>query len=174
MGYRSLLCVFALSLLCSCAAFDNGGGAIEGFGDQDVAGNPTVTKETGANTGYFSGAMTLDTNTCQSVSDKAGVESSIAFDVVHEGNIVNATFEDGSTSASELMDTKATFLVETMGVKHVYYITFGAEGAVDGKCEVIEANAEGQYGEPCANYTLIMQKGEKPAKEEKPAEEEKK
>lgn len=173
MGYRLIAVIFALVFVVSCSAFDKEGPAIEGFGEADVSGNPVVAKDMGKFNGYYSGAMTLESNTCQSISDEVGVESALAFEVLQEdkATLVNLIFDEKTTASGELSkENKGTFMVDTMGVKHVYMITFNDKGA-DGSCEVVEADEAGQYGDPCAKYAIAVTKGEKPAA---PAEEEKK
>jgi len=172
MGYRLALVVCAMLFVCGCSAFENDGNAIEGFGDLDVA-TPTIQKEMGPNTGYYAGAMTLDSNTCQSVSDETGTESTMSVDIIEDNAILNATFEGGINASSTLEGGKATFMTEISGVKHVYYFTF-KEGVIEGKAEVIEADEAGQYGDPCASYMLLLNKGEKPAVETEKKGEEKK
>ncbi len=161
MGYRLAMVVFAALLVSGCAAFEHDGNAVEGFGDLDVA-VPTIQKELGPNTGYYAGAMVLDSNTCESVSDDEGVESSMSVEIIHDGDVLNATFEGGVISSSKLNGEKSTFMTEIGGVKHVYYFSF-KDGKIEGKAEVVEADEAGQYGEPCATYTILLNKGEKPA-----------
>jgi hypothetical protein len=172
MGYRLVVAVLSLVFFCSCAAFDKDTDAVEGFGGKDKPGMPSVTKEAGALSGYYSGTMTLDSNTCQSISDEVGVESELALDLVQDGDTINLTFADDTKTSGMLNGEKATFMSEIMTVKHVYYFTF-ADDAISGSIEVIEADEFGQFGKPCASYTADLKKGEKPAAKDESGEEKK-
>jgi len=184
MGYRLIVAVCSLVLVCSCAAFDKDTDAIEGFGDQDRETMPSVVKDAGAYHGYYTGVMILDSNSCQSISDEEGTQTRFGADVLHKGDTINITFDDKSTAAGIVKDDKVIIMTDVEGPEHVYYLTFAADeenkdlGTVNGSCEVIETDENGYFGEPCASYTIEMEKGEKPAEEasedEKDAEEEKK
>ena len=156
MGYRVLLAIALLALMSGCAAFDTDNTPYAGF-DPNLVTLPSLAK--GAYNGSFTGTMTVDSNTCAGVSDKVGDAVDAKMDVVQSDNIVNIKFEDGSVSASELSaDSKATFMVQTGTTKHVYYLTFTNKTNIDGTCEVIEADENGDYAKPCANYTVSLEK----------------
>ncbi|MBT3182085.1 MAG: hypothetical protein HN337_06215 [Deltaproteobacteria bacterium] len=168
MGYRLVIAVLSLLLITSCAAFDSDTDAIEGFGDQDQAGMPSTGKDLGPLSGYYSGNMVLNSNTCESISDEVGVESRIGVDVIQDENALNATFDDSKDTLTDMLEGKsAVFADEVMGVMHVYYFDF-ADDTVTGNCEVIEADEAGDFGDPCAVYAVELKKGEKPTEE--PAE----
>lgn len=164
MGYRLVIAVCSLVLVCSCAAFDKDEDAIEGFGDKDTKEIPSVAKDQGPLTGYYAGSMILDSNTCQSISDEVGTESRLNIDVAQKGSTLNVTFDDGSTASGVVDSNKAVIMTTVMEVKHIYYVTFAEkEGTVSGDCEVVETGEDGQYGSACATYTINLTKGEKPA-----------
>lgn len=176
MGYRLLVAVCALSLLSACAAFDSDNEPYAGFNPSEVPA-PVGAGESQF-TGYYTGSMTLDTNECETVASESGSQSTIGIDVVHSDETINATFEDDATVAGTLEGDKVTLMKEGMGLREIYYLTFvmeeGAEeaSAVDGSMELFEATAEGAYKQPCASYTLTLEKGEKPAADEESSEEE--
>lgn len=172
MGYRILTALFVLALMAGCAAFDTDSKPFEGFSPEETPETPGVTG--GIYSGYYAGDMTLDSTSCASVSDAVGAKVQLALDVLQSDKVIDVTFDDGTTVASDLDGEKTTLMTETLGVRHIYYLTF-ADEKIDGSCEVIEADTNGQYGDPCASYTLALAKGEKPegSSEEKPAEGEK-
>lgn len=165
MGFRLFLAVLSLLLISSCAAFDKDTDAIEGFGPGiDRPGEPSEGKRLGPNSGYYAGTMTLDNNSCESVSDEAGVESKLAVKIEDEedGSVVNATFEGSSSSLSSRVKDSSIVLMEViMGVQRVYYLTF-VEGGIEGSCEVIEADDAGEFGKSCATYTIELVEGQEP------------
>ena len=162
MGYRLLVALCALSLLCSCAAFDHNSEPYVGFPSEMVP--PVSGGQLGIFTGYYGGDMTMDSNSCSMVSDEVGVSMPLALDVLHKDEVVNLIFEDGTLAAGSLEGNKATFMTEDKGVRYIYYLTF-ADEAMEGSCEVFEADAEGKYKDPCGSYTISLQKGEKPSEE---------
>lgn len=163
MGYRILLVACALVLLGGCAAFDDGNTPYEGWSDADIAAIPGKTAS--LYSGYYSGNMTVDSNSCSSVSDEAGAKAPVSFDVIQSDTTINVLFSDAAktTVAGTLNKETTTVMTEIQGVRHVYYLTF-ADGGITGSVEVLEMDAAGQFGNRCATYTLNMKKGEKPAK----------
>ncbi|MFH0798677.1 MAG: hypothetical protein V2A66_00660 [Pseudomonadota bacterium] len=157
MGYRVLAVLAAAVMLAGCAAFDHDNTPYDGFSPNEV---PAPAGQ-GIYTGYYTGDMSVDSNTCIQVSDKAGSKVKLSFDVVHKDAVINVTFEDGATASANLDGTKATLMSEVSGVRHVYYLTFG-DGKVDGTAEAIEGDSNGQFGSPCVSYTIALAKGEKP------------
>ena len=162
MGYRLMVALCTLALFCSCAAFDSDADPYVGFNPDII---PPMAGQAGIYTGYYDGDMNMDSNACASVSDEVGVPTPLAVDVLHKDTVVNVIFEDGTIAAGSLEGNRATFMTETVGVRHIYYLTF-ADDAIEGSCEVFEADIEGKYKEPCGSYTVSLKKGEKPAEEE--------
>jgi hypothetical protein len=160
MGYRLVIAVCALSVLCSCAAFDSDGTPFEGFSPSEIP-TPEGAGETGLS-GYYAGNMVLDSNDCESVSDEVGAASILGIDVAQNDDVMSFTFSDDSFSKGALEGDKATFMTDTLGVRHIYYLTFGEEGLVDGSCEVFEASEDGVFRTPCASYSISLEQGEKP------------
>ncbi|HQG13865.1 MAG TPA: hypothetical protein PLT05_05855, partial [bacterium] len=162
---RLFLAILSLLLISSCAAFDRDTDAIEGFGRGiDRPGQPSEGKRFGPNSGYYVGTMTLDNNSCESISDEAGVENKLAVKIEDEegGSFVNATFEGYSRLfSSRLKDRSIVLMSVIMGVQRVYYLTF-VEGGIEGSCEVMEADDAGEFGESCATYTIELMRGEEP------------
>lgn len=154
-----LLVICAVMLLTGCAAFDSGGEPFEGFSPDQI---PAPKAATGPNTGYFTGDMTLSSNSCESVSDKVGAKAPLSLDVVEASSNVSVTFEDGKVASGSLSSDKATVMTDTMGVKHVYYLEFSKD-ALKGNIEVLEENEAKQYADPCATYDFELKRGEKPA-----------
>jgi len=164
MGYRLMVAVCALFLMTSCAALDSDSGdPFEGFSPSEIPAPPGAG-ETGLS-GYYTGALTLDSNDCESISDEVGTVSALALDVTQNDTVMSVTFDDGSVSSGNLEGDKATFLSEVMGVRHIYYVVFTEADEVlsaDGSCEVFEASEDGVFKEPCASYTISLEEGEKP------------
>lgn len=162
MGYRILVAVCALALLGGCAAFDDSNIPYDGWSPADIAAIPGT--KASLYSGYYSGNMAIDSNTCSSVSDNAGSKVPISFDVVQSDKTINVAFSDSAktTVAGTLDGEKTTVMTEIQNVRHVYYLKF-ADGAITGNVDVLEASDVGQYGDRCATYTLDMKKGDKPA-----------
>lgn len=169
MGYRLIVVLASFCLLTGCAAFDSSSEPYEGFSPDEVPPPPSAA--TGIYTGYYAGNITYESNTCASVTDEVGAAVPLAVDVLHQDTTINTTFDDGTTAAGTLEGEKVTLLTEDAMVKYVYFFAF-EDGKVTGSGEVIEANADGQFADPCAKYSFELTKGEKPAEEAK--EEEKK
>ncbi len=166
MGYRLVIAVLSLLLITSCAAFDKDTDAVEGFGSEDRQGMPSTGKDLGPLSGYYSGNMVLDSNSCESVSDEVGVESRIGVEVTQDENNLNAKFDSSEKTLTDILEGKsAVFADELMGVMHVYYLDFEDED-VTGNCEVIEADEAGDFGLPCAVYAVDLKKGEKPVEDD--------
>lgn len=163
MGYRFLVALCALALMCSCAAFDHDSEPYTGFNPNLIP--PASGGQAGIYTGYYDGDMTMDSNSCAAVSDEIGVTMSLALDVLHKDTVVNLIFEDGTVAAGSLEGNRATFMTETSGVRHIYYLTF-ADETMEGSCEIFEADADGNYKDPCGSYTVSLKKGERPAEED--------
>ena len=142
------------------SAFDSDGTPYEGFSPSEIPAPPGAG-ESGLS-GYYTGDMVLDSNACESVSDEVGAISNLAIDVVQNDNVMSLTFSDDTVSTGTLEGDKATFLSETLGVRHIYYVTFGEDGMADGSCEVFEATDKGVFKDPCASYSISLEKGEKP------------
>ncbi|MFH1830648.1 MAG: hypothetical protein ABH871_07725 [Pseudomonadota bacterium] len=165
MGYRLFVVLCAIVLIGGCAAFDHDNEPYAGFDPSEVPLIPGAN--VGAYNGYYSGSMTLDSNSCVGVSDEVSSEMPLALDVIHLDNTLNITFEDETLAAGELKGNAAIFMLQSGSTKHVYYLTFSDEDeTVTGSCEVIEADAEGQYSDACASYSISLVKGEKPAEDE--------
>ncbi|MFA4873795.1 MAG: hypothetical protein WC956_04980 [bacterium] len=159
MGYRFLIVIAVLSLMAGCAAFDTDSTPYAGFNPDEVV---FPTGMSGPYNGSFTGTMTLDSSTCQGVSDEVGAAVPLNVDVVQSDKIINITFEDATVSAGELSaENKAILVVQTGSTKHVYYLTFSEDSKIDGTCEVIEADADGQYVKACGSYTAALAKAEK-------------
>jgi len=161
MGYRLFVALIAAAMLAGCAAFDHDNDPYTGFSPDEI---PILGGQAGPYSGYFAGTMTVDTNACQAVSDAAGTAIDFTFDTVQSNTVINITFSDGSVAAGALDGDKATFLVKSGSTKHIYTLTF-SDGKIDGSCDVIESDESGQFGAPCATYTIALAKGEKPAAE---------
>ncbi len=166
MGYRLLVVLCAVFLISGCAAFDHDNEPYEGFSPDEVPVFPGA--DLGVHNGYYSGTMTLDSNTCAGVSDEVNAAIPMSLDVIHLGTTMNITFEDSTVASGELSgDDNSIFMIQTGTTKHVYYLAFSdAEETVTGSCEVIEIDDNGQYSHPCASYTVSLLKGEKPAEDE--------
>ena len=171
MGYRVLVVACLMSLICGCSAFDNSSEPYEGVPEDQVqaaqSGGVISTY-----TGYYAGDKTLDTNTCTSVTDEVGAAVPLSLDIAQSDVTIGVTFEDGQTASGALDTDKTIVMLEDASVKQVYYLTF-TDGAVDGSSEVIEADENGQFGDPCATYTIALEKGEKPAEDAAKADEKK-
>ena len=161
MGYRFVMALVAALLLAGCAAFDHNNDPYTGFSPDEI---PVLGGQAGPYSGYFSGTMTLDTNSCQAVSDAVGAAVPLTLETLQSDTTMNLTFADATVSAGALDGDKATFMVRMGSTKHVYVLTFG-DGTISGSCDVIESDADGQFGKPCASYTVALEKGEKPAAE---------
>lgn len=156
MGYRILVAVFTMALLVSCAAFDNSSTPLEGFSPDEVARVPGTAS---AYSGHYAGTMTLDSNTCSSVTAEFGAAIPLEFDVTQSGTTVSVTFADDSVAAGSLDGDKTTLMTSTGNAKQVYYFTFAGNQA-KGSAEVVEADEAGQYGAACASYTVLTSKAE--------------
>jgi hypothetical protein len=163
MGYRVFLLACVLVLMGGCAAFDHNNDSYTGFSPDQI---PIIPGVSGPYTGYYSGTMTADANSCVAVSDQAGTELPLAFEVKNVGDIINAIFEDGAVAASTVSNKKVVLLVGGEGIKHIYHLTFGDDGTITGDCKVIEIDSLGEYGDACASYTITLEKGERPEKAE--------
>jgi hypothetical protein len=171
MGYRFLVALFAViaiaigscSICClsGCAAFDSDNTPYVGF-DPDIV--PVIPGGiAGIHSGFYTGTITLDSTTCAGVEDEVGTSKDFAVDVIHVDNYINMTFEDGTVAAGELVGDGAIFMQKDGSTEQVYYLTFSDEDeTITGSFEVIEPNGDGQYGDPCAVYTVTMVEGEKP------------
>ncbi len=156
MGYRFLLAVVVLTLMSSCAAFDTDNTPYAGFNPDEVV---IPNGMSGPYNGKYSGTMTLDSNTCASVSDEMGAAVAIMANVVQSDQLVNIVLEGGSAAAGELSaEGKTVFMIQSGGAKHVYYLTFSDDSKMDGTCEVIEADENGQFAKSCASYTVTLAK----------------
>ncbi len=166
MGYRLLVILCAIVLIGGCAAFDHDNEPYTGFSPDEVPVIPGA--DVGIHTGYYSGTLTLNSNSCIGVSDEVNAEFPMSLDVIHYGTTLNITFDDDTIASGELTgDENAVFMVQTGTTKHVYYLSFSdADETVTGSCEVIEADANGQYSHPCASYSIALAKAEKPAEDE--------
>jgi hypothetical protein len=161
MSKRIILVAFVLLSLCACSAFDSDNTPYVGFSPDVV---PLVPGgEIGIYSGYYAGTMTLDSNSCAGVSDEVGAAVDFAFTVVHNANIISVAFADDVSSSGEVDGTDSIIMIQTGTTKHVYYLDFSVEDAVGGSCEVIEAAEDGSYGEPCASYTIALEKTDKPS-----------
>lgn len=158
MGYRIVIVFAVLVLFASCSAFDHGSTPYEGFAPSEIPQNVGVN--TGIYSGFYSGNMTVDSNSCAGVSQTAGSAIPLSFDVVHSGDTINVAFDNDGMAAGSLDGDKAVIMTPKAGVKTVYYFTF-EQNAISGNAETIEVDAEGQYGDPCATYSLDLSKGER-------------
>lgn len=171
MGYRFLVTIFAviaiaigscsITCLCGCAAFDSDNTPYVGF-DPDIV--PVIPGGVaGIHSGFYTGTITLDSNTCAGLEEEVGTVTNFAVDVVHVDNYINMTFEDGTVAAGELVGDGAIFMQKDGSTEEVYYLSFSDEDeTVSGSLEMIEPNESGQYGDPCAVYTVMMEEGERP------------
>jgi len=161
MGYRFLVAIFAVIMISGCAAFDSDNTPYVGF-DPDII--PVIPGGVaGIHTGFYTGTVTLDSNTCSGVQDEVGASKDFAVDVIHVDNYINMTFDDGTVAAGELEGDTAIFMQKKGGTEEVYYLTFTDETeTISGSLEVVEPNGDGQYSDPCAVYTVTMEEGEKP------------
>lgn len=162
MGYRLLVALIAVVLITGCSALDTDNAPYE-----DMPPGTTIPAPGGSAdlyNGYYAGDMSVETNTCQSVSDEVGSVVELGIEIVQADATINALFDSGPQVAGTLDGDKVTIMTEELGVKHVYYLTF-EDGELNGSAEAIEADANGQYGDPCATYTIALTKGEKPAAE---------
>lgn len=161
MGYRLLVVLFAIFMIGGCAAFDSDNTPYVGF-DPDIV--PVIPGGVaGIHSGFYTGTVTLDSNECVGLMEEVGTSTDFAVDVVHVDNYINMTFEDGSVTAGELVGDGAIFMQKDGSTENVYYLTFSDEDeTITGSLEVIEPNESGQYGDPCATYTITMEEGERP------------
>lgn len=158
MGYRLFVAIALFFLIASCSAFDNGGTPYEGFSPEEIPQNVGVS--TGVYSGFYSGDMTVDSNSCARVSQSAGSAVPISFDVVHSGDAINVAFDNGGMVAGTLDGERAVVMTQAVGSKTAYYFEF-SQNAIGGSAETIESNEDGQFGDPCATYTLSLNKGER-------------
>lgn len=170
MAYRLLVVLVSIFLISGCAAFDNDNTPYEGMKPGDPV--PGLVTEANLYSGYYSGDMTADTSSCKSVTDEVGAVAPLGLEVVHVDKVVNIVFDSGPTVAGDLDGADVTVMVEDSGVKQAYYLTFANE-EITGSSEVIEADDNGQYGDPCATYSIALKKGEKPASSDEEQLEEK-
>lgn len=171
MGYRFVIAIVAAFFLAGCSALDSDNTPYEGMAPGEVL--PAPGGSANLYNGYYAGDMTVETNTCQSVSDAAGSVVDLGIEIIQADATINAIFDSGPEVAASLDGDKVTIMTEELGVKHVYFLSF-ADGELNGSAESIEADANGQYGDPCATYTVALTKGEKPvaASEEDSADDE--
>jgi hypothetical protein len=160
MGKRLLVAVCAVIFISGCAAFDHDNTPYSGFEPDLIPVDNGAN--VGPNSGYYAGTMTAETNACQAVSDAVGDAVPLAIDVVQSNTTLSFTFADAMVT-SGLIDEggKTTFMVKIGETRHVYALTF-ADSKVSGSIDVIEANADSQFGTPCATYAVELTKGEKP------------
>lgn len=163
MGRRLIVLALGLVLISGCAAFDTDNTPYDGFSPDLV---PVLGGQAGPLSGYYIGDMTLDSNTCQGVSDEVGKAAPLVLDVLQTELGMNVTFEDASVLAGQVDDaSKAVFMSQTGSSKQVYFLDFSEDAKITGAAEVIEADENGQYADPCASYSLYLEKGERPAAE---------
>ena len=163
MGRRLIVLAMALVLLSGCAAFDTDNTPYEGWSPDLI---PVLGGQAGPLSGYYIGDMTLDSNTCQGVSDEVGKAIALVLDVLQTDLGMNLTLEDASVLAGALEgDNKAVFMSQVETTRQYYRLDFSEEAKITGSYEVKEPDADGQYADPCASYTLYLEKGERPAAE---------
>ncbi|HPM41766.1 MAG TPA: hypothetical protein PLY45_04970 [bacterium] len=164
MKSRLTVALCAVFLLAGCAALDTDNTPIEGMQPGDPVPGLALPGM-GPLTGYYSGTMTLESNTCNSVSDQVGDKIELAFDIAHQAPFIQAVFSDGLTVSGMIEATKegdsVTMVVKESGVEHIYYLLFTTEKLV-GSVEVAEQQEDGNFGESCASYQLDLAKGVKP------------
>lgn len=160
---KSLVGIIATTLLLSaCSAFDSGGAQVVSTPGAD----PSISEgcaESGAFDGYYSGTMTLGADTCEALDGLEGSEEALAIDVVQGCTAVTAKFEDGSEANASLNATRAVFVVKKEDSTWIYDLSFNEEGAT-GTVEVSDSTSAGSI-EACANFSVELTKGEKPAAE---------
>jgi hypothetical protein len=171
MGYRFLVALFAVIVIAigscfvccmsGCAAFDSDNTPYVGF-DPDIV--PVIPGGVaGIHSGFYTGTVTLDSNTCAGLEEEVGTSKDFAVDVIHVDNYINMTFEDGTVAAGEVEGDGVIFMQKDGSTEEVYYLTFSdEEETISGSLEFIEPNEDGQYADPCAVYTVTMEEGEKP------------
>lgn len=161
MGYRFLVVLCAIFMISGCAAFDHDNEPFAGFSPDEVPVIPGGVA--GIHTGFYEGAMALDSNECSGILDEVGASVDLAIDVIHVDDYMNITFEDGTVSAGELVGDSAIFVVNDGSTEEVYYLTFSDEfETVEGSLEIIEPNDADQYEDPCASYTISLAEADKP------------
>ena len=161
MGYRLLVVLFAILMIGGCDAFDSDNTPYVGFDPDIIPAFPGG--KAGVHSGFYTGTLVLDTNGCVGVADEVGTSTDFSVDVIHVDNYLNLTFEDGSVAAGELVGDGAIFMQKDGSTEDVYYLTFSdEEETVSGSLEVIEPNADGQYSDPCATYSITLEEAEKP------------
>ncbi|HPQ80880.1 MAG TPA: hypothetical protein PLZ86_04070 [bacterium] len=167
MKSRLLFAVCAIFFLAGCAALDSDNTPYEGMMPGDPI--PGISPGAGQFSGYYEGKMTTEFNTCSSVSDETGSEFDLAIEVMHEGNLVEVSFEGSLFAGGTLDGSNVTVVLPEGDVKHVYHLTFAEEQTISGDIEVIEIDEAGQFGAPCAAYALALTKGIKPVDFNQPA-----
>lgn len=161
MGYRFVVVIFAIIMMAGCSAFDSDNDPYVGWEPDMIPAVPGG--KAGIYSGYYAGTKTLDSNSCASIADEMGIAADFAVDVLHVDNYVNLTMADGTVMAGELVGDSAIFMTKDGSTEHAYYLTFSDEvESITGYAEVIEPNESGQYGDPCAQFTISLQEDEKP------------
>jgi hypothetical protein len=161
MGYRLFVVLCAVFMIAGCSAFDSDNTPYTDWSPDLIP--PIPGGKAGIHSGFYSGTKVLDSNSCASIADELGMSSDFAINVLHVDNYLNTTLEDGSVMAGELVGDSAIFVMKEGSVEQAYYLTFSNETeSVTGNLEVIEPNESGQYGEPCAQYTISLEEGSKP------------
>ena len=163
MGRRLIVLAMALALLSGCAAFDTDNTPYEGFSPDLI---PVLGGQAGPLSGYYIGDMTLDSNTCQGVSDEVGKAIPLVLDIIQTELGMSLTLEDQSVLTGALEeDNEAVFMSQVESTKQYFRLDFSEEAKITGSYEVKELDANGQYADPCASYSLYLEKGERPAAE---------
>ena len=160
MKYRLLVLLCAVFLFSGCAALDSDNTPYEGMQPGDPI--PGISPGTGQFSGYYKGDMKTEFNTCQSVSDEVGSVVELAFEVMHEDNLIEVSFEGDLYAGGSLNGSEVTVVIPEGDVKHVYYLAFSEEKKISGQIEVIEIDDAGQFGAPCAAYSLALEPATKP------------
>ncbi len=122
MGRRLLVLAFAMVLFSGCAAFDTDNTPYTGFSPDLI---PTLPNMAGPLTGHYVGTMTLDSSTCEAVSDEVGKGVALVADVVQGADGINLKKGAATLAAVLNAQKKATFIdifSETMIVLYALYL----------------------------------------------------
>ena len=162
MKFRLLVALCAVAMFAGCDALDTDNTPYEGMQPGDAIPGLSLPGS-GAYTGYYSGEMTAESNSCQLVSDEVGATFALVLEIKHmeKEKLIEVDFDAENIASGILEGKDVTVMVNDAGVKHVYYLTFG-EAEITGTVEVIEPNQDGIYGDSCAVYSISLKKGDKP------------
>ena len=142
MEIRVLCALFGLVAMCGvgCSAFDSGTPTV------NDPTNPIVSPEGSENVqqGFYTGTMTLESNSCATIATEIGAEEEFAVDVLQAEDLVSLQFDDGTQQSATLDGNSATVVRATDGMTRIYAITFNDDQSITGSCDVAENDADGK------------------------------